>query len=116
MGLIKLAAFFGTVKLAVAAICAIHILDRMRGLVGGKANSDILEGGLILVVAISLVSVGPAIWSQNADLVREQTIQLALAALATGLCIVERSYARKSDERAALAGMPWGTTWFTPWR
>jgi hypothetical protein len=121
MGLLKLAAFFGALKLAVAAVCAIHIVDRMRGLVGGKgrdlANSDILEGGLILVVAISLVAVGPAIWSQNADLVREQTIQLALAALATGLCIVERSYSRSAEQpaRVAAAG-PQGATWFTPWR
>ncbi len=28
IGLIKLAAFFGAVKLAVAAFCAVHILDR----------------------------------------------------------------------------------------
>ena len=32
IGLIKLAAFFGAVKLAVAAFCAVHILDRMRAL------------------------------------------------------------------------------------
>ncbi|MCF8478021.1 MAG: hypothetical protein K9G60_13410 [Pseudolabrys sp.] len=94
MGLLKLAAFFGTVKLAVAAVCAIHLVDRLRTLAGGTANSDVLEGGLILVVAISIVSVGPAIWSHNADLVREQTLQLLLAALATALCMVERSYAR----------------------
>ena len=54
IGLIKLAAFFGTLKLAVAGICAVHILDRLRALVGGKADSEILEGGLILVVLISI--------------------------------------------------------------
>ena len=32
IGLIKLAAFFGAVKLAVAGICAVHILDRLRAL------------------------------------------------------------------------------------
>ena len=32
IGLIKLAAFFGAVKLAVAAFCAVHILDRMRAI------------------------------------------------------------------------------------
>ena len=65
VGLIKLAAFFGAVKLAVAAFCAVHILDRMRVFVGGKADSEILEGGLILVVVISILSVGPAVWSHN---------------------------------------------------
>lgn len=96
MGLIKLAAFLGTVKLAVAIICAVHIADRLRALAGGKANSEILEGGLILVVAASIVSVAPAIWSNNADLVRDLTLQLILAALATALCIVERGYGRRA--------------------
>ncbi len=72
VGLIKLAAFFATLKLAVAGICAVHILDRFRRLIGGTADSEILEAGLILVVAISILSVGPAVWSQNAELVRER--------------------------------------------
>src|SRR5476651_1590251 len=36
IGLIKLAAFFGTLKLAVAIVCVVHILDRFRSLIGGK--------------------------------------------------------------------------------
>jgi len=97
-GLIKLAAFFGTLKLAVACICAVHIVDRYRCMTKGQANSEILEAGLILVVLISIAAVGPAVWSHSADLVREHTVQLLFAALATGLCIVERSYARRADE------------------
>ena len=58
LGLIRLAAFFGTLKLAVAAICAVHIGDRFRALAGGKAEPEILEAGLMLVVVISIVSVG----------------------------------------------------------
>jgi hypothetical protein len=117
MGLIKLSAFFGALKLAVAAVCAIHIVDRLRGLVGGKANADVLEAGLILVVAISIVSVGPAVWSHNADLVREQAVQLFMAAVATGLCILERSYAARNEkEQAALGPALQGATPFTPWR
>lgn len=118
MGLIKLAAFFGTLKLAVAAVCAIHILDRLRSVIGGKADSDYLEGGLILVVVISIASVGPAVWSQNADLVRAQAINLMLAAVAIALCLVERSYARAAgeEETADEAAIPQGATWFAPWR
>jgi len=121
IGLIKLAAFFGAVKLAVACVCAVHILDRLRGLVAGKADSEILEGGLILVVLISIVSVGQAVWSQNAGLVREATIQLILAAVATALCLVERSYGRpavptKSAIVTELAATPRGTPWFSPFR
>jgi hypothetical protein len=121
IGLIKLAAFFGAVKLAVAGICAVHILDHLRALMGGTANSEILEGGLILVVLISIVSVGPAVWSQNAELVREQTTQLILAAVATGLCLVERSYGRPATPAkpaivTELAATPRGAPWFSPFR
>ena len=84
LGLIKLAAFFATLKLAVAGICAVHIFDRLRSLVGGKADTDILEAGLMLVVADQHRFGRPGDWSHNADLVREQAIQLMLAAVAAG--------------------------------
>jgi hypothetical protein len=120
IGLIKLAAFFGALKLAVAAICAVHILDRLRALVGGKADSEILEGCLILVVLVSIVSVGPAVWSQSAELVREDTIQLMLAAVATALCMVERNYDRTADTAkpvvTELAATPRGAPWYAPFR
>jgi hypothetical protein len=117
MGLIKLAAFLGVLKLAVACICGASIVDRFRGLVGGKADSEILEAGLILVVLISIVSVGPAVSSHNTDLVREQAIQLVLAGLATALCIVERSYRRPASPPAIVTPVtPQTEVWFTPWR
>jgi hypothetical protein len=115
MGLIKLAAFFGTMKLAVAIICAVHLADRLRTLAGGTANSEFLEVGLLLVVAISIVSAGPAVWSHNADLLREQTLQLLLAVVATALCLVERSYGRPGKIRMpAIAAGP--ARPFSPWR
>jgi len=121
IGLIKLAAFFGTIKLAVASVCAVHVLDRLRVFIGGKPESEILEGGLILVVAISIVSVGPAVLSHNAELVRETTIQLILAAIATALCLVERSQVRpainaKPAVVMELAATPRGAPWYSPFR
>jgi len=97
IGLIKLAAFFGALKLAVACICALHIADRVRCWTRYDANSEILEAALILVVAISIASVGPASWSNNVSLMREHTFQLLFAAIATGLCIFERINARRSE-------------------
>jgi hypothetical protein len=97
VGLIKVAAFFGALKLAVACICALHIADRIRCWARGEANSEVLEAGLILVVVISLASVGPAAWSYSSDLLREHTYELLFAALATGLCIFERSNARRLE-------------------
>jgi hypothetical protein len=113
MGLLRLAAFFGAVKLTVALACAIHLADRLRA--GGKANADVLEGGMILVVAVSLVSAGPAVWSNNPDLVREQVLHLALAAVAVGLCLVERNYSRRAVNSKLAAALPRGEV-FSPLR
>lgn len=67
----------------------------------GQSNFKILEAGLILVVLISIASVGPASWAHSADLIREHTYQLLLAAIATGLCIFERSYAHRAETSEA---------------
>ena len=112
VALLQLAAFFGTLKLAVAVVCAIHLVDRLRSLAGGKPASEVLEGGMALVVLISVVSAGPAIWSQNNELVREQVIQLVLAGLTVALCMVERSY-RKDADLVASVRLPEGAS-FTP--
>jgi hypothetical protein len=100
IGLIKLAAFFATLKLAVACICALHIAHRVRNFMRGQANSDILEAALILVVVISIASVVPASWANSIDLMREQAYQLLFAGMAAGLCLFERSYARRTAESA----------------
>jgi hypothetical protein len=101
VGLIKLAAFFATLKLAVACVCMLHIADRVRCFMRGQPNSEILEAGLILVVLISIVSAGPASWAHSADLMREHIYQLLFAALATGLCIFERVYAHRTEASGA---------------
>ena len=58
LGLIKLAAFFATLKLAVAVICLAFVAERIRKWPAGQGQSDVLEAGLILVVIISIFSVG----------------------------------------------------------
>lgn len=51
-----------------------------------------------------LTSVGPASWTHSTDLMREHTYQLLFAALATGLCIYERSFVqRAADPKPELA-------------
>ncbi len=117
IGLIKLAAFFATLKLAVACICAYHIVDRFRCMTRGQADSEILEAGLILVVLISIASVGPAAWSHSTDLMREHTVQLLFAGLAVALCIVERMYIRKDEPAVATAvAAPKNANWYSIWR
>lgn len=102
-GLLQLSAAFGAVKLVVAGVCTVHILDRARAMMtGGSADPAILEAGLLLVVAITLVSAAPALWTSNVDLLRELFIQLVLAALAAGLLVFERS----SRAKQAAAATP----------
>jgi len=105
LGLIKLAAFFGAVKLVVAGACAWHVADRIRAMIRGTANADVLEGALIIIVALGILSAGLAARSGNGEIVREYAIQLLLACLATALCIAERSkvYAIGAGESSSPA-------------
>jgi len=123
MGLIKLAAFFATLKLAVALICALHVGDRFRAIAGGQANAEMLEAGLMLVVLIALATVGPAVWTHNAELVREQLVMLLLVGVAAGLGILERSYQRADEPLIARTSLiadnavaPRDAQWFSPLR
>ena len=111
MGIIKLAAFLAAMKLAVAGICAVHIADRFRSFAGGNADPKILEGALIIIVVFGFMSVAPAVWSGNAEIVREYAIQILLACLALALCIAERNIlampiveteAQKEEQPAAM--------------
>jgi hypothetical protein len=116
-GLIKLAAIFGALKLTVAGVCAVHVFDRLRTLFGGKVDSEILESGLLLAVIVSIAAVAPALWSNNADQVREHTIQLLLAGLAAALCIIERSTNEAAPAiKDQATDMPARAAWYAPWR
>jgi hypothetical protein len=105
-------------KLATAAVFAIHVADRLRAMVRGTVESEVLEAGLIMVVLLSILAVAPALWSQNVELARDLTIQLLLAGLAAALVIIERSYANAAEPEAAeaKAGAPRSANWFSPWR
>jgi len=114
-------AFFGALKLAVATFCAVHILAHLRSLAGGKADSDVLEGALILVVLFSIVSVGPAVLSQSVKLVRKDNIQLVLAAVSIALWLVERGYGSSTEDAnpavvTELTDTPRGAPWYAPFR
>jgi len=116
-GLIKLAAVFGAIKLVVAGTCAVHILDRFRSLIGGRADPEILEAALLLAVIASIVAVLPALWFHNAGQLQEHTINLLLAGLAAALCILERSrYEPAETEAAEAVATPTAGKWFSPWR
>jgi hypothetical protein len=102
-GLIRLAAVLGAVKLVVAGVCAVHVVERMRALFARTAPAnETLETALIVAVAISIVSLVPAIWSHNGDLAREQLIQLVLAGLTGVFCMIERGRTKPAPAVLAL--------------
>ncbi len=116
-GLIRLAAGLGAMKLAIAGVCAVHVFERLRALFSKTTPAnEILETALIIAVGISIASLVPAIWSENSDLAREQTIQLVLAGLTGVFCIVERS-GEKAAAQPADEAVPAVATEgaFTPW-
>lgn len=119
VGLIKLAAIIGALKLTVAGVCAVHVLDRFRTLIAGKVENEILETGLLIAVIVTIGAVAPALWSGNADLVRELTVQLLLAGLAAALCIIERSLERTravQPEKPLTLAPARTRAWYAPWR
>jgi len=120
LGIVKLSAFLGAVKLLAAAFCGLHILKRLGALAGGAPDPEILEGALVLVVGVSVASAAAATWSDNPELVGEQVINLVLAVTAAGLCVAERDHARVAEatEMAVATGdpLPSQATWFSPWR
>jgi hypothetical protein len=91
-GLLNLAALFGIAKLAVACVCAAHLVGHIRSSGSGSpANPEILEFALLLVVALSIVTVAPAIWQHDAVLIRTCIVNLLLASIAAALGTAERT-------------------------
>jgi len=95
-GLVKLAAFIAAVKLVAAGICALHVIDRARGV----PRTELLEGAMIVIAALTLVSLAPAVWSQGGDVIGEQVLQLGFALFAIALCVAERTLDRRAEEEA----------------
>lgn len=93
LGMVKLAAFFAAVKLVAAGICAVHVIDRARGV----PRTELLEGALILIAGVSLLSLTPAVWSQGGDVIGERVLQLGFALFAIALCTAERMLDRRAE-------------------
>lgn len=100
-GLLNLAAAFAVLKLTAAGVCAVHVADRIRCFNKSKANADIFEVGLLLIVIVSILSVMPAMWQHEAGLIRANTLNLVLASLAAALSIIDREEAKAPKPAAA---------------
>ena len=105
--LVRLAAALGAVKLVVAGVCAVHVFERMRGLFAKtKPANETLEMALMIAVVVAIASLVPAILSHNADLAREQWIQLVLAGGTAVFCMIERGKRKPANATPELAPLP----------
>jgi len=89
-GLIRVAAFIATVKLAVALVFAFHLVERARTLAGSKLSYDILEAGLILAALLIVGTTIAPLAEDNGGLILLNALHLLLLAVTTALVAIER--------------------------
>lgn len=89
-GLLKLAAFFGAVKLAIATLFAVYLLHRRRKFWRAEIEHEMLDAGLVLVVLVTVVAATPALFDGAVNLLAQYRLPLWLAGLAATLSMIER--------------------------
>jgi len=110
-GLIRFAAFLAAVKATAAAVCVWHLFERLRG----RPRIEVLEGALIIVLAVNALGGAAAFFTHSGALIGEQVVSSVLAAIGLALCMIERAREQKlaaadaPDEGALADGS------YTPW-
>ena len=89
-GIVRLAALFGVVNLAVAILFVFHLATRVGNLWGRSTSHELLDAGLILVVASTIVAATPAILQGATDILIQERFPLWLVGLAATLSMIER--------------------------
>lgn len=89
-GLPKLAAFFGAVKLAIATLFAVYLVNRLCTFWREELEHEILDAGLVLVVLVTIVAAIPALFDGAVNLLAQYRLPLWLAGLAATLSMIER--------------------------
>ncbi|NWG23526.1 MAG: hypothetical protein HXY30_03765 [Pseudorhodoplanes sp.] len=104
-GLMLLALFLGTLKLAVAVICAIHILERLASLRGFKIDHEFLDAGMLLAVLLAFIASLPALIEASPILIAPHRPIFWLAGLAATLGMLEgMAQPQKTTRTAAVEG------------
>lgn len=112
-GVLMLAAFLGGLKLAVAALCGLHLVQRL--LVSGNVDSaEMFKGGLVALLAVCLALLGPVLWLRIDALAYDMGGQAALAVLALALLASERRTAPVKADEVMMSPDRAGA--YSPWR
>jgi hypothetical protein len=90
-GLLRLAAFLATLKLATAVLFALHLLDRFNPLRTAEINHELLDTAALLCVCVTAVLASPALLEVAPQLLAPHRPALWLAGLAATLSMIERA-------------------------
>jgi hypothetical protein len=89
-GLVRLAAFIGALKLAVATAFALHLIDRFHPHRVAGINHELLDAAAFLAVFTAFVLAMPALLENAPHLLAPHRPALWLAGLAATLSMIER--------------------------
>jgi hypothetical protein len=96
-GLMGLGAFLGAIKLSIAVLFAVYLVSRIRSLFGPEIDHEIVDGAVLLIVAVTIVAAAPALLDGTTDLLARYRLPLWLAGLAVTLSMIERVAAEEGE-------------------
>jgi len=100
-GLVQLAAFVGALKLAVAVVFALHLVDRFRPDREAGINHELLDAAALLAVFTTFLMAMPALLEATPQYLAPHRPALWLAGLAATLSMIERLV--ESDDLKPIA-------------
>lgn len=103
-GIMRLALFFGTAKLAVAVICTIHVIERIGSVWGHRVDHDFLDAGLLLAIMLTFLAAIPALMEVSPLLLAQHRPIFWLAGLAATLGVLEALF--QKEHAAELLSAP----------
>jgi hypothetical protein len=89
-GLVQVAAFLGALKLAVAVVFALHLVDRFRPYRETGTNHELLDAAALLAVFTTFLMATPALIESTPQFLAPHRPALWLAGLAATLSMIER--------------------------
>ena len=102
-GLAPFAAFFGALKLAVAVVFALHLIDRFRPFRETPINHELLDAGALLAVCSTFIVAMPALLESAPQFLAPHRPAFWLAGLAATLSMIERIAESEKPDHAAMA-------------
>ena len=89
-GLVRLAAFLGALKLAVAVVFALYLANRFNPYRRSELDHDLLDAAALLAVCATAIAALPALLEATPQLLAPHRPALWLAGLAATLSMIER--------------------------